>query len=219
VQTFTRAVEVSNDELAQLTTDMPNHFQGNLKRRFIEINRQLATAVLYGVRYEDSTNKIHAMGGLTQFVTTNVTNVGGALTIAAIDAKILAQVQAGADPTHIALSPYQKQKLDALDSNKIYTGKRELAIGGNPVVSTWQSGVLDHTLDVIVDHGINDDELWVLDKKHIEIGPLSNNGVEGAFHVEDATTPGQDGKKSVIRGKYTMRVGQEKAHARLYGLS
>jgi hypothetical protein len=219
VQTFTRAVELSNDEIAQMTTDMPNHFQGNLKRRFIEINRQLATAVLYGVRYEDTTNKIHAMGGLTQFVSTNVTSVGGALTIGAIDTKILAQVQAGADPTHIALSPYQKQKLDALDSNKIYTGKRELALGGNPIVSTWQSGVLDHPLDVIVDHTINDDELWILDKKHIEIGPLSNNGVEGAFHVEDATTPGQDGKKSVIRGKYTMRIGQEKAHARLYGLS
>lgn len=219
VQTFTRAVELSNDEIAQATSDLPNAFAGNLKRRFIEINRQLATAILYGVRYEDSTNKIHMMGGLKQFVQTNVSNVGGALTIGAIDAKILAQVQAGADPTHIAVSPYQKQKLDALDANKIYTGKRELSLGGNPVVSTWQSGVLDHTLDVIVDHGINDDELWVLDKKHVEIGPLSNNGVDGAFHVEDATTPGQDGKKSVIRGKYTMRVGQEKAHSYLYGLS
>jgi hypothetical protein len=219
VQTFTRAVELSNDEIAQATSDLPNAFAGNLKRRFIEINRQLATAILYGVRYEDSANKIHMMGGLKQFVQTNVTNVGGALSISAIDAKILAQVQAGADPTHIAVSPYQKQKLDALDSNKIYTGKRELAMGGNPVVSTWQSGVLDHTLDVIVDHGINDDELWILDKKHVEIGSLSNNGVDGAFHVEDATTPGQDGKKSVIRGKYTMRVGQEKAHSYLYGLS
>lgn len=219
VQTFTRAVELSNDEIAQATSDLPNHFQGNLKRRFIEINRQLASNVLYGVRYEDVTNKKHFMGGLTQFITTNVTNVAGALTLAAIDAKILAQVQAGADPTHIALSPFQKQKLDALDANKIYTGKRELSMGGNPVVSTWQSGVLDHTLDVIVDHSVNNDELWILDKKQLEIGALSNNGIEGAFHVEDATTPGQDGKKSVIRGKYTMRVGQEKAHARLYGLT
>lgn len=219
VQTFTRVVELSNDEIAQATSDLPNAFAGNLKRRFIEINRQLATAVLYGVRYEDSTNKIHMMGGLKQFIQTNVSNVAGAVTISAIDAKILAQVQAGADPTHIAVSPYQKQKLDALDANKIYTGKRELSIGGNPMVSTWQSGVLDHTLDVIVDHGINDDELWILDKKHVEIGPLSNNGVEGAFHVEDATTPGQDGKKSVIRGKYTMRVGHEKAHSYLYGLT
>jgi hypothetical protein len=219
VQTFTRAVELSNDEIAQATADLPNAFQGNLKRRFIEINRHLASAVLYGVRYEDSANKIHVMGGLSQYVVTNVTAVGGALTIALIDAKILAIVQAGGDPTHIALSPYQKQKLDALDVAKIYTGKRELAMGGNPVVTTWQSGVLDHTLDVIVDHGINDDELWILDKRHIEIGPLSNNGVEGAFHVEDATLPGQDGKKSVIRGKYTMRVGQEKTHARLTGLT
>ena len=108
VQTFTRAVELSDDEIAQLSTD-GNPLNAHVERRFIELNRQLARAVLYGVRHEDSTNKIHAMGGLKQFVTTNVSNVGGALTLAAIDAQILAIVNAGGDPKIIAMAPKQKK--------------------------------------------------------------------------------------------------------------
>jgi hypothetical protein len=159
------------------------------------------------------------MGGLKQFVTSNVSNVAGALTLAAIDAQILAIVQAGGNPDVLTMSPKQKQKLDALDANKIYTGKRELSTGGNPMVQTWQSGILNRPLDVIVDQTILDDELWILDTNYVSIGNLSNNGVVGNFHVEDATDPGQDGKQKVIRGKYTTEVRQQKAHAYLYGLS
>ncbi len=220
VQTLTRGVELSNDEIAQLS-QAGNPLTGQLARRFIEINRQLAKAVLYGVRYEDSTNKIHAMGGLTQFVTTNVTNVAGALTLAAIDAKVLAIVNAGGDPKMMVLSPTQKQKLDALDASLVRIGKKDEQshVGGNPNVMTWQSGILGHPIDLIVDQSVNTDELWILDTDHVQIGHLSNNGVVGNFHVEDATTPGQDGIQKVIRGKYTVRVGQQKAHARLYGLT
>lgn len=224
VQTFTRSVELSADEIAQLSTE-GNPMVGQIKRRFIEINRQLAEAVFYGVRYEDTTNKIHAMGGLKQFVTTNVANVAGALTLAAIDARILAIVNAGGDPKLMVVSPTQKQKLDALDASLVRIGKKDggmngsSSTGGNPVVQTWQSGVLDHEVDIIVDHSINTDELWLLDTDHIKIGYLSNNGVNGGFHVEEATTPGQDGTKKVIRGKYTMEVGQEKSSGYLYGLT
>jgi hypothetical protein len=220
VQTLTRGVELSNDEIAQLST-AGNPMNGQIERRFIEINRLLAKSILYGVRYEDTTNKIHTMGGLTQFVTTNVSNIAGALTLAAIDAKILAIVRAGGDPKLLALSPYQKQKLDAFDANLVRIGKKDdqSQRGGNPNVMTWQSGVLGHTLDIVVDNSILDDELWILDTDHLKVGHLANNGVNGAFHVEDATTPGQDGQKKVIRGKYTVEVGTEKAHARLYGLS
>ena len=217
VQTFTRGVSLSNDELLQLSTE-GNPLNGQLERRFIELNRLLASSVFYGVRHEDTTNNIHVMGGLKQFITTNVTNVSGALTIAAIDAKILAIVEAGGDPKMIVLSPYQKQKLDALDTAKQMLGKNE-HVGGNLITQTWQSGVLGHTLDIVVDQTILNDELWILDDDNLEIGPASNNGVNGAFHVEDSTTPGTDGENRVIRGKYTMRVKQQKAHAYLYGLS
>lgn len=220
VQTFTRGVELSNDEIAQLSTE-GNPLNGQLERRFIEINRQLARALFYGVRHEDSTNKIHVMGGLKQFVTTNVTNVAGALTLAAIDAQVLNIVEAGGDPKVIVMSPRQKQKLDALDASLVRIGKSDdqSKHGGNPMVMTWQSGILSHSLDVIVDQSILNDELWIIDTDHVRIGNLSNNGVVGNFHVEDATTPGQDGKQKVIRGKYTMEVGQQRAHAYLYGLT
>jgi len=218
VQTFTRAVDLSADEIAVANVE-GNALTGNLKRRYIEWMRLFSAAFFYGVRYQDSTNKINVMGGLAQFITTNPTNVGGALSITNIDAEVLQIVQAGGDPKVLVMSPTQKQKLDALDSNKIYTGKRELATGGNPVVSTWQSGVLDHTMDVLVDFTLKTDEVWILDTDLIAVGPLSNNGVNGNVHVEDATTPGQDGEKKVIRGKYTLEVKQEKGHSYLYGLT
>lgn len=224
VQTFTRGVELSNDEIAQLTTE-GNALNGQLERRFIEINRQLARGIFYGVRYEDTTNKIHTMGGLKQFVTTNVSNTAGALTLAAIDAQILAIVEAGGDPKVLVMSPRQKQKLDALDASLVRIGKRDGGMngasttGGNPMAMTWQSGILSHTLDVFVDQSVLNDELWILDTDYIQVGHLSNNGVVGNFHVEDATDPGQDGKQKVIRGKYTMRVPQQKAHGYLYGLT
>lgn len=220
VQTFTRGVQLSNDEVAQLSTE-GNPMNKQLERRFIEINRQLAKSLFYGVRFEDTSGTAprRGMGGLKQYVTTNVTAVGGALSLSAIDAKILAIVQAGGDPKIMVVSPYQKQKLDALDTNKVMGGKREMSTGGNPMVSTWQSGILSHTLDVIVDQTINDDELWILDTDWLKIGPYENNGAGGAFHVEDAKLPGGDYQKKIIRGKYTMEVGQEKAHAYLYTLS
>lgn len=220
VQTMSIGVELSNDEIAQLSTE-GNPLNGQLERRFIEINRELSKNVFYGQRNEDSSLKIHTMGGLTHFVTTNVTNVAGALTLAAIDAKILAIVEAGGDPKLMAMSPRQKQKLDALDASLVRIGKKDdqSHTGGNPNVMTWQSGVLGHPVDIIVDQTVNTDEVWILDTDHVQIGHLSNNGVVGNFHVEDATTPGQDGKQKLIRGKYTLRVGQEKAHARLYGLT
>lgn len=217
VQTMTRTVNLTTDEIAQLSTE-GNPMNGQIERRFIELNRMLARNVLYGNRYEDTTLMIHTMGGLKSFVTSNVSNLGGALTIAAIDAQILAIVLAGGDPDTIVVSPTVKQKLDALDANKQLLGKQE-HVGGNLITQTWQSGVLSHPLEVIVDHSVFTDELWIIDSTKIEVAPLNHNGVNGAFKVVDSTPPGADRQQQTIRGKYTMRVRQQKAHAYLYGIA
>lgn len=217
VQTFSKSVNLTTDEIAQLSTE-GNPMTGQIERRFIELNRQLSRAVLYGVRYEDTTNKIHKLGGLKSFVTTNVTNVAGAMTVAAIDALILSIVNAGGNPDLLVVSPTQKQKLDALDANKQYLGKQEHT-GGNLITTTWQSGILTTPLEVVVDHSVLTDQLWILDSSAVEVAPLENNGVNGAFHVEDATPPGADRQQQVLRGKYTVRVRTQKAHGYLYGLT
>lgn len=218
VQTFDRAVDMSNDEIAQLSAEMGNPFNAQLERITLYFWKLFAQACFYGIRHEDSTNKIHVMGGIASWITTNATNVGGALTLSAIDAEILAMVNAGGTPDVMVMSPTQKQNLDALDSTLVRIGKRE-RMGGSQNVQTWQSGVLDHTLDIIVDHTIKTDELYILDSSMIELTPLVNNGINGRLSVEDATTRGQDGKKKVLRAKYTLVFRLEAGMARLYGLT
>lgn len=217
VQTFTRAVELSNDEILSLNV-AGNPWPGQLERRFIEIQRELAMATLYGIKYLDSTNKLRTMGGILSFLSTNVQNVGGALTKSLIDAKILSIVNAGGDPKIIALSPYQKQVLDAFDNSYQHLTKQEHT-GGGLITQQWQSGVLDHPLDVVVDMTMATTECLILDPDDITIMAASNNGVDGHFAVVDGTAPGQDGKKQGIRGKYTLEVGNDEKHAYLYNLS
>lgn len=218
VQTFSRSVDMSNDEIAQMSAEMGNPFNAQLERITLFFWKLVAQAVFKGERIEDATNKIHVMGGIDYFMTTNPTSAGGALTLALIDAEILQIVQAGGDPDVIVLSPYQKQKLDALDTTAVRIGKRE-RMGGSLNVQTWQSGVLDHTLDVIVDHTIPDTEVYILDTSKLELVPLVNNGINGRLHVEDATTPGQDGKKKVLRAKYTLVVRMQAGMSKLYALT
>ena len=216
-QTFSVPVEVSKDQIMSWTVD-GNTLDAQLERRFIEQNRQLARAVLYGRKYQDVTNKINVMGGFFEQIVTNVTNVGGANTIASIDALLLKIVNKGGDPKTIAVSPFQKQKLDALDANKQLLGKQEHT-GGNLITNTWQSGILDHPLDIVVDKSLMDDQLLITDDDMLEIMPFSNNGESGSWATYDATTPGQDGKKKVLRGKFTNKLHNEAAHGYLYGLT
>ena len=217
VQTFSTPIEASMDQIMSWTVD-GNTIDAQTERRFMELNRQLSRAVIYGMRFDDTTNKIRTMGGLLSFLSSNVTNVGGALTIASIDALILKIVNAGAKPTTIAVNPYQKQKLDALDVNKQLLGKREHT-GGNLITQSWQSGILDSPLDIVVDRTLLDDQLIITDDDYIEPMPFEGNGESGAWGTYNATAPGQDGKKNVIRGKYTLKVHNEKSHGYLYGLS
>ena len=220
VQTFDRSVDLSNDEIAQMNAEMGNPVNAQLERITLYFWKLFAQAAFYGTRYEDTTNKIHVMGGVNTFLTSNVTNVAGALTVSAIDTLILAIVDAGGNPDVIVLSPTQKQKLDALDSNVVRTGKRNSDhVGGNPIVMTWQSGVLDYELDIIVDHTIKTDELYILDTSYIQLVPLVNNGVNGKLGIQDATTPGQDGQKKVLRAKYTLVFKLQGGMGKLYGLT
>jgi hypothetical protein len=219
-QTFSRPVELSNDEIMQASTD-GNPLNGQLERRYIEVVREIANAVIHGIRYEDTANKIRTTGGILFFLTTNVQNAAAAsLSASIIDAQLLNIVLAGGSPTIIAMHPYQKQKLDALDVNKQMLGKREHT-GGNLITQTWQSGVLDgdQTLDIVVDQTMPKDAILILDEDMIEIKPYSGNGKSGTLGVYDATKNGQDGEKKVIRGKYLVKVKQEKAHAYIYNLA
>lgn len=218
-QLFERNVEMSNDEYDQLTT-AGNMLSHQLKMRMVEIMQELSASLWYGVRAAVvvSGKTVYSMGGINQFLTTNVTNAAGALTVALIDARIKEIVDAGGNPDCIVLSTTQKMKLDALDTAKQLLSKSEHT-GGGLVTTQYQCGVMDGTLQVIVDHTLNPDELYVLDTSKIKIGyKVGKNGHRG-FKQEDVTPIGRDGVKFAIRGKYSVRVDFEKGLAKLYGLT
>lgn len=216
VQTFDRPVELSTHAIAQLSTEPGNPMQGQLKRRFIEAVQQVAAAVLYGVRFEDASNARYFMGGLTHFVETHVTdNAGSDITEAALDDMIKSIVDGGGSPKMLVVNTTQKLKLDKLDNERVRTGKKENT-GGGAIAQTWQSGLLDYELEIIVDHTLNQDEIWIIDDDRLEVKPMQNNGAGHPFRMLDATANGQDGRKQRILGHYTFKVEQEKAHGFLH---
>jgi len=218
VQPFETPVEASWFRMASKTVGDGNTIDKQTEMVFTEINRQLAKAILYGLKKKDASNKIFLMGGIFQQLSSNVTSVGGALGLSNIDALILKIVNAGGNPTTISVSPYQKQKLDALDNSKQMLGKKE-HVGGGLITQTWQSGILDRPLDVVVDKSLFDDHLLITDDEYIEVGAMSGNGLSGQWATYNASAPGQFGKKQVVRGVYYNKVHNEKAGGYLYGLT
>lgn len=219
VQTFERVVEISRDEIMQASSE-GDIMRGQVARRYIEMMREMSAAFMYGVRYEDTTNKYRTTGGIfNHFISTNQVNAAGAaLSQSIIDALILQIVLAGGDPKAILLHPWQKQKLDALDNNKQLLGKKE-HVGGGLITETWQSGVLDHPLDIIVDHTIDRQAFGILDPDEIEVKPLEGNGESGRIAIWDASQPGQDGRKKRIIAKYMVQVNLQAGQAYEYNLA
>lgn len=218
VQMFEDAVELSDQEIAQLSSEMGNPMNRQLERITLWYWKKFAQAVFYGIRYEDSTNKLRTMGGIKSFLTTNVNNVAGAQTKTALNTMLLAQVEAGGNPDMLVMSPRQAGKLADIDASLININYKEQA-RGDKQVTTWFSPYLGRSLDVLVDFTIMNDEVYSLDTSKLSLIPLSNNGVDGRLSIVDGTAPGQAGERKILRSYYTLQVDLEGGHAYQYGLT
>lgn len=218
VQMFEQAVEMSEQEIAELSSEMGNPMNKQLERITLWYWKLFAQAAFYGKAYEDTTNKLHTMGGIKSFITTNATNVGGAQSKANLDTMAINQVEAGGNPDTLVMHPRQAIKLAGIDSSLIninYLDERR----GDKGVTTWFSPALAQSLDVITDHSIKVDEVYMLDSSTISLIPLNNNGVDGRLSVVDGTAKGQAGKRSILRAYYTLELPLEGGVGYQYGLS
>ena len=218
VQTFSKLVEISNDEIAQLTTESGNILDKQVERRLVEMSREITKAAIYGIRSDTTGQKRKTMGGLTSFISTNAQNVGAALTLNLIEQRIVQQIRQDANPNIIALAPEMYLKLAALDTQYQHIGKDQRT-AGSLVPKTWQSAASGQDLEIIVDTAFHDNELFIGTSSTFEIPKLSNNGVNGTIHIENADEEGRDGKKRVMRGKYSTRLKTEKSWAWLYNIT
>jgi len=145
----------------------------------------------------------------------DLTGTAASLTLAKIDAAMLAAYNDGGAPNMLLMSPTNKQNFSGLSSGSVstnqitYTAPREAAIIGS--VSLYLSDFGE--LAVTVDRQCPNSEMYLIDTDYVCIGSLPGR----MFSVSDVAPTG-DATKFAIVSEYTLIVKAPKAHGAVIGL-
>ena len=146
----------------------------------------------------------------------DLTGTAAALTLAKIDAAMLAAYSDGGSPSMLLMSPTNKQNFSGLSSGSVstnqitYTAPREAAIIGS--VSLYLSDFGE--LAVTVDRTCPNSEMYLIDTDYVCIGHLPGR----MFSVSDVAPVG-DATRFAIVSEYTLIVKAPKSHAAVIGLN
>ena len=145
----------------------------------------------------------------------DLTGTARSMTLAQIDAAMLAAYNDGGSPNMLLMSPTNKQNFSDLSSGSVasaqlnYTAPRDIAIVGS--VSLYLSDFGE--LAVTIDRQANNSEVYLIDTDYVCIGSLPGR----MFSVSDVAATG-DATKFAIVSEYTLIVKAPKAHAAVIGL-
>ena len=148
--------------------------------------------------------------------TADLTGTAAALTLAKIDAAMLAAYNDGGNPSMLLMSPTNKQNFSGLSSGSVstnqitYTAPREASIVGS--VSLYLSDFGE--LSVTVDRTCPNSEMYLIDTDYVCIGSLPGR----MFSASDVAPVG-DATRFAIVSEYTLIVKAPKAHAAVIGLN
>lgn len=169
-------------------------------------------SLIHGRRYEDSTNATRTMGGLLYFITTNATNVGGALTETALNDEFQDAFNSGGNPNLIVASPKQARKISAFVGSASrplpQSDLRSLTAGGT--VKTYISDFGE--ADIIIDRHLPADTVMLLDESTIAVVPGRD------FYLETLAKTGT-ARKGEIVGWFTLEVKAEQYSSVMTGLT
>ncbi len=146
----------------------------------------------------------------------DLTGTAAALTLAKIDAAMLAAYTDGGSPNMLLMSPANKQNFSGLSSGSVstnqitYTAPREASIIGS--VSLYLSDFGE--LSVTVDRQCPNSEMYLIDTDYVCLGSLPGR----MFSVSDVASTG-DATKFAIVSEWTLIVKAPKAHAAVIGLN
>lgn len=211
-QIFDDSIEISGTAQAVTQYGINDLYEYEKQKKQLELALQLEKALINGVSYESG--QVRQMKGIRQWITTNVTSVGGALTIGAINTLAQSIYDAGGFATggdyKIMVAAKQKIALSGTDANKIQLTRSENTRGQVVDMIVTDFG----EFEIVLNQNLAADELILTDVNRMAIKPLTTRefghtylGVKG-----DSTT-------GMIVGEYTLEFLQEKAHGRLKGLS
>lgn len=213
-QIFTETISISGTVEATSQYGIENEYEYEKQKKLLELALQLEKAAINGVKYESPDGKVRQMGGIRQFIKTNVFNASNeALTLTHLGDAFQAIYEAGGFATggnyKIIVGAKQKRALSAADADKVSITRQDNGRGQ----------VVDHYLsdfgsaEILLNNNLAPDEVLIVDANRIEIKPLQGREFAHTYlGVKGDYVEGQ------IVGEFTLEFHQEKAHARIKGL-
>jgi hypothetical protein len=211
-QIFDDTVEISGTATAVTQYGISDLYEYEKQKKQIELALSLEKALINGVSYE--VGQVRQMNGIRSFITTNVTNVSGAITAAVINDSLQAIYEKGGFQSggdyKIMVPAKQKRAISALDVNKIMIAQSENSRG-----QKVDSFVSDFgQFEIVLNNNLDASEAIITDVNRMAIRPLADRAFFHKYLGEKG-----DSTNGVLIGEYTLEFRQEKAHARLKGLS
>lgn len=212
-QIFDETISISGTAAATSEHGIDDLYEYEKQKKLLELALQLEKAVINGVKYESPDGKVRQMGGIRQFIQTNVTNANAALTLSHLGDAFQAIYEAGGFATggnyKIIVGAKQKRALSAADADKVSITRQDNGRGQ----------VVDHFLsdfgsaEILLNNNLAPDEVLIVDENRIEIKPLQGRDFSHTYLGAKG-----DYVEGQIVGEFTLEFHQEKAHARIKGL-
>lgn len=213
-QIFDESISISGTAAATSEHGIDDLYEYEKQKKLLELALQLEKAVINGVKYESADGKVRQMGGIRQFIKTNVFNGGGALTLDKLGDAFQAIYEAGGFATggnyKIIVGAKQKRALSAADADKVSITRQDNGRGQ----------VVDHFLsdfgaaEILLNNNLAPDEVIIVDANRVEIKPLQGRDFSHTYMGAKG-----DYIEGQIVGEFTLEFHQEKAHARIKGLA
>lgn len=211
-QIFDDTIDISGSAAAASNHGIDDLYEYEKQKKQVELALKLEKALINGKKYENGS--VRQMAGLRDFIKTNVANVGGAISLAAISDQlqeiyVTGGMATGADYV-IMVGAKQKRKLSEIKDGSVAVAREDQKRGtiANVVVTDFGE------FPIVLNNNIAPDEAFIVDLNRIEIKPLRGRD----FKHEYLGKVG-DSVQGTIVGEFTLELHQEKAHARLKGLA
>ena len=148
--------------------------------------------------------------------TADFTGTARAMTLAQIDAAMLAAYNDGGNPSMLLMSPVNKQNFSALSSGSVATNQITMTAPKEATIIGSASVYLSDfsTLSVTVDRACPSSEVYLIDPEFVCMGTLPGRDMA----VGDVAPTG-DATKFFVQSEYTLIVKAPKAHSIVAGLN
>jgi hypothetical protein len=147
-----------------------------------EVAVSIEQAVQYGLRYEDSGTKIRTMGGMINFITTNVDSSTTTITDTTLLDMLEDIYRAGGNPDRAVLGPKQKRVISAFDSADIQLSRTDN--GRGQTVDYFDSDFSRITL--LMNRWTRDSDLFIFQRDQAELTTLRPLSFEMLAKTGDA---------------------------------